>query len=134
MSLIEWDNSKYSVGFVDIDNQHKVLVNILNKLHDAMREGKGKEQIEKTLNDLIEYTKTHFAFEENLMNLHNYPEINAHKKDHSDLIQSIRDFQQKVNSNSITLTLEVKNFLRDWLLIHIGKRDKDLGIFLKSNI
>lgn len=130
MSLLAWDKTKYSVGIESIDEQHKKLINILNDLHDAMKEGKGREQINKTLSDLIEYTKTHFAYEEDLMKIHKYGGDISHKKDHSELIKAINQFQKRLNEGSITLTIEVKDFLRNWLLDHIGKRDKELGQFL----
>lgn len=132
MSLLAWDKTKYSVGIESIDEQHKKLINILNDLHDAMKEGKGREQINKTLSDLIEYTKTHFAYEEDLMKIHKYGGDISHKKDHSELIKAINQFQKRLNEGSITLTIEVKDFLRNWLLDHIGKRDKELGQFLAS--
>ena len=58
---------KLWVGVKDIDDQHKKLVEIVNKLNDAMVAGHGREVIGPTLNELIRYTQQHFAAEERIM-------------------------------------------------------------------
>jgi hemerythrin-like metal-binding protein len=65
MILLSCD-SKYSVGTDKIDNQHRHLIELLNTLHDAMLQGKGKEKMKTILNELVEYTKYHLKTEEEL--------------------------------------------------------------------
>ena len=72
-TLIEWTD-ELSVGIQEIDDQHRLLVSILNKLHTAMYEHQGKEVAEKILNELVDYTKIHFAVEESLMRVLGYPQ------------------------------------------------------------
>ena len=66
MPLFNW-SAQYETGILLVDTQHKKLVDAINTLHDAMKEGKGKEKIESTLNFLVEYTVLHFSAEEKLM-------------------------------------------------------------------
>ena len=63
MPLIQWDDS-LRVNIAEIDAQHRKLVGMINELNEAMRMGKGKEILGKTVQGLIEYTQTHFQTEE----------------------------------------------------------------------
>jgi len=106
MALINWNDS-YSVKVKVIDVQHKKIVDIINELHDKMKEGKGKEVVGKLLNQLLDYTVLHFAFEEKLLNTNNYPDSKTHIKLHSDLIEEVKAFRKKYESGSAMLSLEL---------------------------
>src|SRR5690349_10560035 len=84
MPLIMW-GPKLCVGIKDIDDQHKKLVEIVNKLNDAMVAGHGREVIGPTLGELIRYTQRHFADEERLMARHQYEHTVEHKAQHAKL-------------------------------------------------
>jgi len=64
--LIQWSD-QFSVNIQEIDEQHKVLVDLLNQLHNAIREHHGRATSREILNRLAEYTRTHFLLEESLM-------------------------------------------------------------------
>ncbi|MFA6979107.1 MAG: bacteriohemerythrin [Ignavibacteriaceae bacterium] len=132
MALINWNDS-YSVKVKEIDGQHKKLVDIINELHDKMKEGKGKEVMEKLLNELLDYTVLHFAFEEKLLNTNNYPDSKTHIKLHSDLIEEVKAFRKKYESGSAMLSLELMNFLKKWLVEHILNSDKKYSAHLNAN-
>ena len=83
MAIIKWEQN-LSVGVDKFDTHHKKLVDLINKLHDAMSTGKGAETIGSVLDDLIKYTQYHFAEEEKLMTLHKYPDLEKHKAEHVD--------------------------------------------------
>lgn len=131
MALFIWSD-KYSVNIKEIDNQHKRLVDMLNALHEAMKAGKGNEVVGKTLTELIQYVGTHFAAEEKLMATHSYPEYNAHKAEHAKLTQKTAELQKSFQQGAPVLTVEVLNFLKDWLQNHILGTDKKYGPFLNS--
>lgn len=82
MALIAWSD-KLSVQVRQFDEEHKKLIVMVNQLHDAMKEGKGKQVVGDVLNGLISYTKNHFAAEERLMKAHAYPDYEQHKKEHN---------------------------------------------------
>ena len=131
MALISW-NENYSVKIKDIDDQHKKLIDMINELHDAMKSGRGKEVVGKTLSELVKYTEQHFSFEEKLFTQHNYPEGRTHSKTHQDLIDQLKEFISKYESGQNTLSIELMNFLRDWLTNHIMGTDKKYTSFLNS--
>ena len=132
MALINWNDS-YSVKVKVIDVQHKKIVDIINELHDKMKEGKGKEVVGKLLNQLLDYTVLHFAFEEKLLNTNNYPDSKTHIKLHSDLIEEVKAFRKKYESGSAMLSLELMNFLKKWLVEHILNSDKKYSAHLNAN-
>lgn len=118
MSLIKWKED-FSVGDAEIDTQHKRLVALINELHDAMRVGKGKEVMDKVLDELIVYTQTHFRHEEKLMQSHGYNELASHTAEHHKLTQQVLDFQRQFRAGKVALTLPLMNFLKEWLTTHI---------------
>ena len=66
MPLFVWED-KYKVGVKEFDEQHKKLIELINKLYDAMKQGHGKDVLKSIVNDLFEYTKYHFETEEKIL-------------------------------------------------------------------
>ena len=131
MPLLLW-GPMLEVGVKEIDTQHRKLVDLANELADAVRAGKGKEVLGKTLAELVRYTQTHFATEEKLMDQHKYPGTADHKQLHKDLVKTVSDFKAKFDKGDAALTDEIMNFLRDWLTKHIMNIDKALARDLKQ--
>lgn len=131
MALINWSEN-FSVNIKEIDEQHKKLISMVNELHEAMKGGKGKEALGSIFTGLIQYVGTHFAAEEKFMSLHAYPGFTAHKAEHIKLTQKALDLQKNFQQGAPVLTIEVMNFLKDWLQTHILETDKKYGKFLNS--
>ncbi len=131
MALFDW-NEAYAVDIVEIDDQHKKLVLLVNQLHDAINIGKGKEVLGSILNELIDYTHYHFQTEEKYFDMYNYPDTDIHKQQHKELVEQVIDLQKKFNSGEPVLTIDVLNLLRDWLNDHIVGSDVKFGPFLKG--
>ncbi len=93
MSLFSW-KEKYSVNVREIDEQHKKLIGMIAQLDDAMREGKGKQVLDKTLQDLIGYTRTHFMTEERIMKANGYPDYEEQKTKHDKMNQKVLEIKQ----------------------------------------
>ena len=131
MALINWSPA-LSVGVKDIDDQHKKLVDYVNELNDAMHAGKGKDALGKVLSDLVSYTVSHFAMEERLMGQHHYENSAPHKAEHAKLVKDVSEFKKKFEAGNAMISVEIMNFLRDWLANHIMKTDKKLGQALNA--
>lgn len=130
--LFPWSDT-YSVKIGIIDMQHKNLVGMVNDLHQAMVAGHGKEQLGKILAGLVKYTQVHFKTEESLMESHKYPEYNQHKTEHEKLTRTVLDFQAKFQKSEVGLTIEVMQFLKDWLAKHIMASDQRYSPFLNAH-
>ena len=131
MPLLNW-NSSLSVGIPSMDAQHQKLVNLINRLHDAMREGKGKEVIAPVLSELHNYTITHFTAEEKLMEQCKYEGLALQKQQHTNFVNQIKKYQSDLEKGSLSLPLSVSNFLKDWLVNHIQGMDKKYESCMKS--
>lgn len=123
---LAWNDS-LAVGNTFIDNDHQKLIDMVNRLHILMQEGKGKDVLGKVLHNLISYTQEHFLREEDLMRKIAYPGRNEHKNEHEKLLEQVLDLQKKYESGAGTLSIQVLHFLRDWLINHIGKSDVALA-------
>lgn len=132
MSLITWSD-RLSVNVSEIDRQHQKLIAMINDLDDAMRQGKGKTVLGKIVSGLISYTVTHFKTEENYFDRFGYAETEAHKKEHAAFVRKVSDFKSGFEQGKITLTIEIMNFLSDWLKNHIKGTDKKYSAFFNAN-
>ncbi|MDE2585736.1 MAG: hemerythrin family protein [Betaproteobacteria bacterium] len=121
--LFTWNN-EFSVGIQEVDEQHKMLVGLLNQLHEAIRDHHGSDTSRQILDRLAEYTRTHFTLEESLMRVTNYPEFPPHKQQHEELIGQIKALQEKLDSGKATISFELLHFLKIWLMKHINETDK----------
>ena len=127
--LFEW-KEVYSVGIADIDAQHKELFRIAGELNDAMASGRGAGVLSGILERLISYTKKHFAYEERLMQIHKYPGFPTQKTQHEALTRQVLDFQRNFQEGTLLLTVDLMQFLHNWLENHILKSDKQYVPYL----
>jgi hemerythrin len=131
MALIQWNDS-LSVHVAEIDQQHKKLIDMINELNDAMRGGKGKDILGKIINNLINYTATHFKTEEKYFAQFGYPDTDNHQKEHAAFVQKVTGFKDGFEEKRLSLTIEVMNFLSDWLKNHIMGTDKKYSPFFNE--
>jgi hemerythrin len=132
MPLMQWTDT-LSVGVNEIDTQHKNLVCYLNDLHFAMSQGKGKEILQSLLVRLVAYTQVHFAAEEKYMKQWNYPGYVYHKGEHDAFVKKVAEFKAKFEAGQTALSIEILNFLKEWVGNHIQGTDKKYCPFFNKN-
>jgi hemerythrin len=75
----------------------------------------------------------HFSTEEKLMIMNKFPGYAEHKKAHDDfklvVIKSVKDF----DSGEQLVLEKFANFLKDWILTHIAKLDKQYAEYFKKS-
>lgn len=123
MALIDWQDN-FSVSIKEMDDQHKKLIGMINQLHEAMKAGKGAIEIKTVIDEMINYAKFHFDSEEKLMSEHHFAGLATQKIEHNAFIKKTLEFQADLNSGKRTISIEVLNFLKDWLTNHILVNDK----------
>jgi hemerythrin len=123
MALFTWNDS-YSVKVSLCDQQHKNLFDIINRLADAMRMGKGDEVVSKTVGELLQYTRTHFTQEEALLKRANYPQLAPHQEQHKKFVADVEALLKQTQTGRAASSIQVLNLLRDWLVNHIQRTDK----------
>jgi hemerythrin len=131
MALITW-NDTLSVNIREIDSQHQRLVELVNRLHDSMKSGKGNDVVGPILSDLVRYTVSHFATEEAYFKKFAYPDCVQHKKEHDDLTVKAKALKAGFEQGKMTISIEVMNFLKDWLSNHILGSDKKYAPYLNG--
>jgi hemerythrin len=132
MSAIQWSD-EYSVGIPSIDEQHKVLINFINDLNRAMADGEANVIIGDILLGLGQYTKKHFKYEEELFTQYGYPSSEPHVKEHQLLLEQVSSLKLRFESDlSGSISLEIMQFLKNWLVNHIQQSDKEYSQFLIS--
>ncbi len=131
MPLITWSD-ELAVRTKEIDDQHKRLIDLLNRLFDAMKQGKGRDALSPVLDERAQYTVYHFGTEEGLFREYGYPDAETHKAEHDAFARRVIDFQQAFEAGNKPITVDVLQFLTDWLQHHITQIDKKFGLFLKD--
>ena len=131
--LMPW-GPQFATGIEQIDTQHKELVRLVNQLHRAMRQQKGAREVGGILGELANYTVFHFGFEEKLFDRYNYPDTKKHKEIHTDLVNEVSAFQTDFNAGKASVTMELMDFLKNWLKGHIMGTDKAYAPFLKAHM
>ena len=121
--FFKW-SPEYSVNIKAIDSQHQELVNILNRLFIAVSKREGDKVIATILDGLVDYTKTHFALEERLMQQAKYKDYEAHKVEHKKLIEELDRLCKKHMVEEKPIYFEMLGFLKSWLKDHIQGVDK----------
>ena len=126
--IVAWQNF-YSIGIGLVDEQHKDLINLTNKLFESCLAGKDKTRkaFIDTVHEAVDYTAYHFSTEEKLMKRVNYPEFQHHKREHQEFVLEVVAKVEEFNSGKLFAPLGFVYFLRDWVLHHIAVSDKKMG-------
>lgn len=121
--LLTW-NESYSVGVPVLDQQHKGLIEIINRLE---RSGTDSEQVSQAFRDLDRYVNEHFRQEEAMMEAANYPDLAEHRMEHDafrDWLQAVDRIYHNGGTSSAYIAESVTSFLKNWLVSHIMTTDK----------
>ncbi len=118
----KWDDS-LALGIEVIDDQHRRIVDYINELHRAHRNGL-REKVDEVLQGLVDYTISHFSFEENLMAKGGYPLSEAHRQVHEAFTKRIEDYRRQ-HQQGKDVTRQLMSELQIWLSAHIRTDDRD---------
>lgn len=123
MAKFIW-TSQMNIGIDVIDQQHLRIVEYINQLDDIQSGPDSHKEIKSLVNALVDYTVSHFGFEESLQEEAGYPFIKAHKRVHELFVRRVSDFQKRLESNE-DISEELNSLLVIWLGNHIRGDDSD---------
>jgi methyl-accepting chemotaxis protein len=129
-----WDDSFVS-GVRLIDIRHKRLFEAVNRLIDACEQGKGKEELSKSLAFLADYTVKHFSEEEALQQKYGYAEYPAHREIHEAFKKTVGAFaaELELQGPSEELVEKLKREVGGWLVTHVKVVDLKMAAAIKAN-
>ncbi len=123
-----WDNS-FKIGVNLIDDQHKTLFDAMDDLFAACSQGKGRQEVTKTLDFLEGYVAKHFADEEVLQKACGYPKCAEHKQIHEDYKKQVAELKKEIQTNgpSVLTVSKMNSLLSGWLISHIKHVDTEIA-------
>jgi hemerythrin len=119
MPHIEW-TEELELGIPVIDGQHRRIVDYINEIH-ALRHA-DRETVGRIVEDLIDYTCSHFAFEETLLEEAGYEALSIHRETHNAFRRRIASLKERHVSNE-DVSAELAQLLEVWLIQHIQEDD-----------
>ncbi|WP_058484868.1 bacteriohemerythrin [Defluviitalea phaphyphila] len=133
----EW-KSEYSLDIPEIDAQHKKLFEIGNRAYELATFNDGYDhydEIMSILNELLEYTKYHFSYEEELMEKYNSNELGTQIIEHKFYVKKIQSFsEEKIDEDQQKAILDILDFLSNWISSHILVSDKKYVPAIKEGL
>jgi hemerythrin len=130
MVTINW-LSRYETGIAAIDAQHLRLFEVVNDLIESFRRGEPESQVAGVVDFLLTFTLEHFGTEEALMERQGYPGLEAHRKEHQDVILRITALKRRIDEGEQP-TIEVSILLAEWLEYHIHDHDQAFAEFSRG--
>ncbi len=123
MDRLVW-SSNLDTGIAAIDKQHRRIVDCINQLYDAHTHGCQPEHTGNVIAQLVDYTLSHFSFEEALQEEAKYPFCRAHKNGHANFANHVKEYQERFRQGE-DVARELHVLLVTWLFNHIAREDAD---------
>ncbi|HEY5672108.1 MAG TPA: bacteriohemerythrin [Malonomonas sp.] len=122
--VINWDD-RLNTGISLVDKQHRKLVELINQLFQCMKDGGDRMLLGSIIDELVDYTVTHFRAEEEMMKRTNYPDLENHKRIHQEFVAKVGSTLTKLKNGERVAPADMYKFLKDWLINHIEQQDRD---------
>ena len=132
MSLLKW-KPQYTLGIPSVDHEHRELIGMINCIYRQIEDGANAEALERGLGDIHAGIAAHFALEERHMRDTAYPEFEAHKEQHEELLDEIRDLMDFLLANPAEGRERLSKRLADWFAVHFATFDARLHQHLGEN-
>jgi hemerythrin len=124
MKKIIWSQS-LSVGNSLLDDQHKLFLDFINQLNEAVQKKEAEKELPVLLDSLVQYGHTHFRDEEiAIANRMDPEQLHQHQQQHDSYFQTIYTFQQAHKTGTTNIVPELAKFLNTWLTTHIKQSDQ----------
>ena len=124
--IVEW-KEEYSIGLEEMDNHHKKLIDLLNRSYLLVLQDDKQTELSKLLFELLSYAKYHFSAEEELMREYQYENMDQHEIQHLSFINKVVTYKKDLGTGMNYLSVEIFDFIRNWLLNHILEVDAEMG-------
>jgi len=131
-TLLKWDES-FLIGIEELDHEHKVLIDDINRLHEELAKHGQESEIKKCLGDIYARMQAHFALEEHVMKEHEYKFFDEHKREHNEFLDSYTEYMfQILNDTGASSGIPIEDTLKHWVLHHIITSDKKMSLMVQE--
>ncbi len=125
---MEW-KKEYSVGIREIDEQHKMITECISSIEQAVAQY-DRPSADAAVVRLADLAQAHFALEESLMRIHDYPRLEEHADAHKQFSAHLRTLQEPFLTTDVFR--DRIEFLQEWWDRHVQEHDKSYALhFLK---
>ena len=118
MAFLVWEPS-FSVGIWEIDRQHRLLIGLINQLHEAVLGADPEKNPQAIFSAMVECLRNHFRFEEAYLERLGYKDIGVELASHRELLDQLAHMRQLFDAGPLTVSPEPVNFLKEWVTTHI---------------
>jgi hemerythrin len=122
MALLQW-RSQYSVGIEAVDHEHRELIDLINRLHEAASARGSKDEVIAFFGDLYRGISAHFALEERFMRDRKYDHLDEHKNNHEQLLDDLRDIMDGFEQSGSLDDPLLAQTLDTWFSRHFETHD-----------
>ncbi|MCA9647334.1 MAG: hemerythrin family protein [Polyangiaceae bacterium] len=130
MAFVNWEPQTYTVGSVQMDDQHEKLFEIINRYAAAMDRKASRAELANIFDEVVSFAAYHFKDEEAMMARNNYPDLPRHKLIHEALVKQVTELKQELSSGEAGAESKIKFFLKSWLTAHIKGIDTKYSRYL----
>ncbi|MEN6586651.1 MAG: hemerythrin family protein [Sulfuricella sp.] len=127
-----WNESQHGIGIASLDEQHRQIVEQVNRVISAIEDGASSEAMHELMDGLILLARQHFGFEERLMSEYGFPGLEGHAREHLGLLQKLDMFNETLFFSDPHRLKLILAFVTDWAELHLLKGEKVLGEYLAS--
>ncbi len=131
MPLVKWD-SNLIVGIPEIDQQHQILIRIINDVYDSVSSGIENDVLDQSIRHLSDYAQVHFSSEHRLFEEFSYPQMEQHEVEHERFTSKVEELRNDVELAKPDLAIKLISFLTEWLLAHINDSDQKYAAHIKA--
>jgi len=120
MAILKWVPD-LNTGIEEIDVQHRRIVDYINRLYE-LRQSPDRQALGEVIGETVDYTLSHFAFEEAMIEEAGYMFSGPHKRVHELFTRRVGEMQARFEAGE-DITNELHGMLSRWLFNHIRNED-----------
>jgi hemerythrin-like metal-binding protein len=131
VTLLEW-RPQYSVGVEEVDHEHRLMIGLINSLHERLGQERSGERVEEFFAEIHADIAAHFALEEKVMRDRHYDALAAHKADHERLLDELREMMDEMAAGAVLIDERLGARLSAWFGGHFQTHDARLHKYLQA--
>lgn len=131
-AFLDWSDA-FVLKHAVIDSEHIELFGLVNRLAATIAETKRWEAAVELADQLVDATHRHFDHEEAMMRAAQYPALDRHHEQHTELLSQIETLRDRLAADHyLARPRQTMLFLSDWFSLHVARSDRSFVDFLKA--